>query len=165
MIEVDKMLGTVDSALLSEYILQNFGDMSHLKLQKLLYYAQAYHLAYFKNPLIEDDFEAWVHGPVSRKVFDLLKDKSLLYVDLKYVPEEDTQSPAEYLHSNLTKEQIDWVNYVLGEFSSLSGPELEALTHSEAPWIAARKGFGPADRCNNIISKPAMAEFYRQQLY
>ena len=165
MIEVDKTLGTVDSALLSEYILQNFGDMSHLKLQKLLYYAQAYHLAYFENPLTEDDFEAWVHGPVSRKVFDLLKDKSLLYVDLKYVPEEGTQSPAGYLQSSLTKEQIDWVNYVLGEFSSLSGPELEALTHSEAPWIDARKGFGPADRCNNFIPKPAMAEFYRQQLY
>ncbi|SDF54480.1 alcohol dehydrogenase (NADP+)/uncharacterized zinc-type alcohol dehydrogenase-like protein [Dyadobacter soli] len=39
------MLGKVDSALLSEYVLQNFGDMSHLKLQKLLYYTQAYHLA------------------------------------------------------------------------------------------------------------------------
>ncbi|MEO6286812.1 MAG: type II toxin-antitoxin system antitoxin SocA domain-containing protein [Dyadobacter sp.] len=139
--------------------------MSHLKLQKLLYYTQAYHLAYFKNPLIDDDFEAWVHGPVSRKVFDLLKDKSLLYVDLKYTAEENNQSPVEHVQSSLTREQFDWVNYVLGEFSTLTGPELEALTHSEAPWIDARKGFGPADRCNNIISKPAMAEYYRQQLY
>jgi len=165
MIEIDKMLGKVDSALLSEYILQNFGDMSHLKLQKLLYYVQAYHLAYFKNPLIDDDFEAWVHGPVSRKVFDLLKDKSLLYVDLKYIAERDTQSPTDQVQSFLTKEQLEWVNYVLGEFSTLSGPELEVLTHSEAPWVDARKGFGPADRCNNIIPKSAMAEFYRQQLY
>jgi len=165
MIEVDKTLGTVDSALVSEYILQNFGDMSHLKLQKLLYYVQAYHLAYFTNPLIDDDFEAWVHGPVSRKVFDLLKDKSLLYVDLKYRAEGDDPSPTVQIQSGLTKEQLDWVNYVLGEFSTLSGPELESLTHSEAPWIDARKGFGPADRCNNIIPKSAMAEFYRQQLY
>ena len=165
MIEIDKMPGKVDSALLSEYILQNFGDMSHLKLQKLLYYVQAYHLAYFKIPLIDDDFEAWVHGPVSRKVFDLLKDKSLLYVDLKYRAEGDDLSPTVQIQSGLTKEQLDWVNYVLGEFSTLSGPELESLTHSEAPWIDARKGFGPADRCNNIIPKSAMAEFYRQQLY
>lgn len=114
---------------------------------------------------MDDDFEAWVHGPVSRKVFDLLKDKSLLYVDLKYVADGEIQSPTEHVQSTLTKEQHEWVNYVLGEFSTLTGPELEALTHSEAPWVDARKGFGLADRCNNIIPKPAMAEFYRQQLY
>lgn len=38
--------------------------ISNLKLQKLVYYAQAWHLAIHGTPLFEEDFEAWVHGPV-----------------------------------------------------------------------------------------------------
>ncbi len=65
MIATQKEIAKVDSLLLSEFILFKYGPMSHLKLQKLLFYAQALHLAYFDEPIIEDDFEAWVHGPVS----------------------------------------------------------------------------------------------------
>ena len=43
--------------------------VSNLKLQKLLYYAQAWHLAFFGAPLFDEDFEAWVHGPVVPRVF------------------------------------------------------------------------------------------------
>lgn len=40
------------------------GDfMSNLRLQKLVYYAQAWHLANYDTPLFEEDFEAWIHGP------------------------------------------------------------------------------------------------------
>ncbi|MDR1722691.1 MAG: DUF4065 domain-containing protein [Tannerella sp.] len=77
-------LGKIDSLVLANYILETVGKMSHLKLQKLLYLVQGYHLAYFGKPLIDDKFEAWVHGPVSRKVFGSLKDKSLLYADICY---------------------------------------------------------------------------------
>jgi uncharacterized phage-associated protein len=38
--------------------------LSNLKLQKLVYYAQAWHLALEESPLFEEDFEAWIHGPV-----------------------------------------------------------------------------------------------------
>ena len=58
----------IDSIVLSNYILKHYGPMSHLKLQKLLFYCDAYCLAYFGQELITDQFEAWVHGPVSRKV-------------------------------------------------------------------------------------------------
>ena len=60
---------------LAGYVLKNYGPMSHLKLQKLLFYCQAYHLAYFKEPLFDEDFEAWVHGPVCRIIYDSLKGK------------------------------------------------------------------------------------------
>ncbi|MBR2290865.1 MAG: DUF4065 domain-containing protein [Prevotella sp.] len=55
---------TIDSIVLSNYILKHYGPMSHLKLQKLLYYCDAYSLAYFGEELITDQFEAWVHWPV-----------------------------------------------------------------------------------------------------
>lgn len=44
---IPKNMGTIDSIILSDYILKHYGPMSHLKLQKLLFYCDAYHLAYF----------------------------------------------------------------------------------------------------------------------
>lgn len=43
--------------------------LDQMKLQKLLYFAHAWHLAYFNKPLFEDDFEAWPWGPVVREVY------------------------------------------------------------------------------------------------
>ena len=48
--------------------------ITHLKLQKLIYYAQAWFLAFFARPLFHDSFEAWQHGPVVRKLYFHYKD-------------------------------------------------------------------------------------------
>lgn len=46
------------------------GDtISPLKLQKLLYYCQAWHITIFDEKIINEDFEAWAHGPVLRSVY------------------------------------------------------------------------------------------------
>lgn len=74
-----KSLQKIDSVVFSDYILKHYGPMSHLKLQKLIFYCDAYCLAYFDKELVTDQFEAWVHGPVSRKVYNSLK-ISLFYI-------------------------------------------------------------------------------------
>lgn len=153
----------IDSGLLTEYILFKYGRMSHLKLQKLLYYVQAFHLAYFESPLIDDEFEAWLHGPVSKKVFDRIKDFSLLYNDIEYKAEGET--PDSAFNFALTSEQVELIHNVLDEYSQLTGQQLENLTHSELPWIEARKGCSFGDACREVISKTTMAEFYKSQLY
>ncbi len=38
--------------------------MSNMKLQKMLYYQQGFHIAYFNTPLFDEDIEAWMYGPV-----------------------------------------------------------------------------------------------------
>ena len=43
--------------------------MTNMKLQKMLYYQQGFHLAYFGTPLFEDDIEAWMYGPVVKSVY------------------------------------------------------------------------------------------------
>ena len=48
--------------------------MVHRKLQKLCYYAQAWHLAFTDKKLFANDFEAWAHGPVCRALWSELKD-------------------------------------------------------------------------------------------
>ena len=45
--------------------------LTNLKLQKLLYYQQGYHLAAFGTPLFSEDVEAWMYGPVVPTVYDV----------------------------------------------------------------------------------------------
>ena len=63
---------------IADYILfktQNTGDfLTNLKLQKLLYYAQAWYLANYQKPLFDEPIEAWVHGPVVVQVYNEFRD-------------------------------------------------------------------------------------------
>ncbi|SFZ90344.1 Uncharacterized phage-associated protein [Flaviramulus basaltis] len=147
---------------LSGYILKYFGPMSHLKLQKLLYYCQAYHLAHFEEPLFEEDFEAWVHGPVCRSVYNTLKGKSILYSDVTY-SEYDFDSEIN-LKDVISSSQLEVVDEVLETLSKWTGLELESATHKETPWIEARLGYSQGDICNVNISKASMLNFYRAEM-
>lgn len=157
-------LQKIDSMLLSEYILQRGGAMSHLKLQKLLYYIEAFHLAYFDESIIDDNFEAWMHGPVSRKVYDTVKGYSILYREVKYIKDSE-KTPEDILPYILTNDQIEIVNDIIDEYGKLTALQLENLTHSESPWIEARIGYSAEDRCTKIISKDSMRRFYKALLY
>src|SRR5438045_3498157 len=51
------------------------GDViTHLKLQKLVYYAQAWSLALLNKPLFEEEIQAWTHGPVVPSLFEKFSD-------------------------------------------------------------------------------------------
>lgn len=155
-------LKTMDSIALSNYILKHYGPMSHLKLQKLLFYCDAYHLAYFDTQLIEDEFEAWVHGPVSRKVFKNLADKSILYSDLEYSPIQDMDEDA--IFESLNSSQKELITSVLQLLHTWTGFQLEKATHRETPWIQAREGYGEADKCSVHINKETTRVFYKKEI-
>jgi len=124
--------------------------VSNLKLQKLLYYSQAWHLALFKTHLFEEEIEAWVHGPVVPQVFRL-------YRDCKWNPiayPGISSKPAYVPH-------LEEVWRVYGNFRAF---DLERLTHSEDPWKIARAGLPPDASSNKIISKPSMQEYYSSRL-
>lgn len=130
-----KNLGKVNAQMIADYILQKYGPMSHLKLQKLLYYY--------------------------REVYDSLKDSSVLYVDLGFA---GTNNPEAELNNLVSSDQSQLIIDVLNELSAWTGLELENATHSELPWCEARQGLGPADRCEKIISKNTMKSFYKAEL-
>lgn len=160
--ETVKDLGKVDSITLADYILYKHGPMSHLKLQKLLYLIEGYHLAYFGQSLIDDEFEAWVHGPVSRKVYNSLKDKSKIYSDLGYELKEGNELPDTMIARDLSSEQLSLVEDVLELYKDESGMSLEYLTHQQDPWINARRGIEPQSRCTTTISKQDMVDYFRK---
>ncbi|TXD48137.1 Panacea domain-containing protein [Polaribacter sp. IC063] len=152
----------INVSTLAGYLLKYFGPMSHLKLQKLLFYCQAYHLATFDESLFEEDFEAWVHGPVCRSVFDTLKGKSVLHSDVTY-SEYDFDADKDF-KDLVSSSQFELVNDVLNSLSGWSGAQLEKATHDEAPWNIARDGLSPNKACTNIISKDSMLSFYKNEM-
>lgn len=129
---------------------QNHGDpISNLKLQKLLYYAQAWHLALHNKPLFEEDIQAWVHGPAVHSVYRTFKTYAWKPID---------KNPQEPDIPKSVKHHLDEVMEVYG---GLSAFDLERLTHSERPWRKAR-GVTPADAPSYaVISKNEMKVFYR----
>lgn len=160
--EVTRSIGKVSATLLADFILLKYGPMSHLKLQKLLYYTDAYHLAYFETELIAENFEAWVHGPVCKEVYEALKDRSKLYSEIGF---NGSYNPEELIVKSITEDQLDLISQVNNELATWSAIDLESATHSETPWLEARMGLNPAAKSNNIISKQTMREFYTKELY
>lgn len=134
-------------------------QLNLLKLQKLLYYVQAWHLAFFKLPLFRGRFQAWIHGPVSREIYDRFSATKSLYSS---VGSEDMQ--AGFDPEGLDAEVKLHINNVLEVYAPLSDSQLEDQTHSEEPWIRARQGFLPTQRCEVEIEEPLMGDYYARRL-
>lgn len=145
--------------------LRRASDLQHLKLQKLLYYIQAWHLTMFDEPLFEEDFQAWLHGPVLPSVWDKFKDldRPLAGINLKTVTRDDAKAAEKTVQSLLVPDQIQLIDDVLKEYGPVSGYDLELLTHSEDPWMNARKGVPPLAPSKKKISKEDMRTFYKTQ--
>ena len=160
-------LGIITSKELTNYLLSRYKSIEHLKLQKLVYYVEAYHLAYFEKSLINEKFQAWLHGPVSRKLYDLIKPTGAnVYGSLSLTGSEEIQKGyIQSFEEKLSVDQLALINDILSEFSSRSAYDLECLTHEELPWIEARSVYGPADRCEVEISTETMIKFYKEKLY
>ncbi|SDD03904.1 Panacea domain-containing protein [Actinokineospora iranica] len=130
------------------YILRQAGPMSAMKLQKLVYYSQAWHLVWDERPLFDQPIEAWANGPV---VPDLYRRHQGQYTLTNWPDGNSTRlSPSE-------QETVDGVVNAYGKYSA---QQLSDLTHREQPWIAARAGLGPTERSRRLISTDAMQEYY-----
>ena len=132
------------------------GDtISPLKLQKLVYYAQAWHYTIFGKTLINEPFEAWTHGPAVRSLWKRFEPARVADIDLRQlkldVPEFDTD----------TAQLLNEVHEIYGEHS---GSYLEMLTHNELPWIKAREGLAPYAKSTNTISLEEMKDYYGKVL-
>lgn len=132
----------------AKYILQQQGGMTTMKLQKLVYYSQAWSLVWDEKPLFNDPIEAWASGPVVPSLYKLHRGEFLI----------DDMSIGEV--SSLGKEQKETIDAVLGAYGSKSAQWLADLTHMEQPWIDAREGYEPGENCENEITGASTVEYY-----
>jgi uncharacterized phage-associated protein len=130
------------------FILRARGPMTAMKLQKLVYYSQAWSLVWDEVKLFPERIEAWAAGPVVPALYDRHRGEYLL--DRWPVGNADSLAPAEKAT----------VEAVLKFYGDKSSQWLSDLTHSENPWKDAREGIAPGDRGNREITHAAMAEYY-----
>lgn len=124
--------------------------MTHKKLQKLCYYAVAWGYTLMGKQIFEnDEFQAWVHGPVSPVLYEKYKFAGWNNIQKKDVSPKFQGDVEELLES------------VWDTYGSKDGNELEALSHSEKPWRSARIGLKAEDRGMVAITPEAMKDYYR----
>ena len=144
----DKLL-TADA--ISDYFLslvdEDAGDnISNLKLQKLLYYAQGFCLAIHDRPLFKDEIKAWAHGPVIPTVYHKYKEHGAGAIPL----------PTDVnfgRYSGDMKELLDDIYTVFGQYSAW---KLREMTHVEPPWKNTTR--------NTIIPHRALKAYFKTRV-
>ena len=141
----------------AKYILQKKGRMSTWKLQKLCYYAQAWHYTWTEHRLIKENFQAWRNGPVCPELFQSHKGRFMIeFEDLKLF----NGNP-----DNLDEDEKESVDKVLEGYGNDEPYYLRQLTHAENPWKDARHGLPEEAEGHEVITLESMGEFYGQQIY
>jgi uncharacterized phage-associated protein len=130
------------------YILLRRGAMSAMKLQKLVYYCQAWSLVWEDRPIFDERIEAWANGPVTPDLYD--QHRGLFVVSRLPVG-----NPEFLSHNDQTT-----IGAVLDYYGCKSAQWLSDLTHKEDPWVNARRGVLPGEPSHREISLSSMAEYY-----
>lgn len=154
---IDDITDYIISSCCKEISHNNFTAIQYMKLQILTFYCQAWYLAENKTPLFDDDFEAWVFGPVNRRLFERFGSylyKPILIHDIR----SDFDKNSIDLDARILIEQI---LYEYGDFNSW---QLIDMVRRELPWKFTRKGLDPAEKCNKIIDKNLIMKFYSMKL-
>ena len=145
--EVGERMASVHDV--AAYILGKFDQpISTMKLQKLCYYSQGWSLAWDEEPLFTSKIEAWANGPV---VYDLF-DKHRGRFTVSDWPEGNP--------SALSQTERETVDAVCDHYGKLTGQQLSDMTHSETPWLEARKHVPAGQRSNASVSPDVMQEFF-----
>jgi len=116
--------------------------ISHMKLQKLIYFCQGYFLALQGRPLFSEPIEAWPHGPVCPKLYHILKGYGSSPITAIIDPSRIT----------LTEKERRIIGMVYDSYGQYSASRLRKITHEEGPWKTS-----PA---NDLIPQEAMIEYF-----
>lgn len=126
--------------------------LSNLKLQKLLYFIQAYFLTSCNRPCFREDIEAWDFGPVVPEAYYEYKKygaNSIPYI---------FYNPFENKKDVITEDDKQLINYVLDEMAQYSATTLVAVTHAQDPWKEVYKPYSPHIK----ISKESIREYFNK---
>lgn len=148
-------------------LIQNGQSICPLKLQKILYYIQAWHMVYFgrEKTLFNEVPEAWVNGPVYRTIYEEFKSIGIydqITLDNISTKKEDLEKNTKeiYYELGLEKEQYQFLESIYKHYGSMSHDRLVFLTHSQLPWNKARKGLQPFEYTKEKINLDDMFEYY-----
>ena len=134
----------IANKIVSKTDLEHGDTISNLKLQKMLYYQQGFHLAYFGTPLFDEDIVAWQYGPVVPSV----------YKEYKSFESNSISTSKEGI--SLSDDEEELFNNVYEEYNQFSAVALMKMTHEESPWKTTE--------INSVISRDKMMSFFKTQI-
>ncbi|MGB3693330.1 MAG: type II toxin-antitoxin system antitoxin SocA domain-containing protein [Spirulinaceae cyanobacterium] len=129
-------------------------EITNMKVQKLLYYAQSLHLALYNEPLFEEEIQAWRYGPVCPPAYKFYSN-----FEAQQLPLPDEES---LLLLPLEKREL--LEQVWEHFGSYHAYQLSGMTHLEFPWKKARKGLLSDASSTEPILLEDMEELGHQKL-
>jgi len=146
------MLSSIDVANFFVNLYKNSGynDITNLKLNKLVYFAQAFHLAKFNSPLFPDEIEAWKFGPVIPSVYHAFQvcGDNVIH-----------NEAGEFKREIYSPDEIDFLLDIDDKFGIYSAYALVELTHKPgSPWY---ESFHSGK--NAVISRKSMGEYYAKE--
>jgi|HubBroStandDraft_1064217.scaffolds.fasta_scaffold518715_2 uncharacterized phage-associated protein len=148
-------MGVTTASDVADFILEkSTKEISNLKLQKLLYYCQAWHLALYDRPLFADSIEAWLHGPVVPSIYRQFK-------KFGWQPIKRTGHPCAQLDDN-AQAHVGEILKLYGDFNAVA---LEQMTHEENPWAEARASLSPDANPSKEIPHTSMNMYFKQVLH
>ncbi|OGG99911.1 MAG: hypothetical protein A2600_12900 [Candidatus Lambdaproteobacteria bacterium RIFOXYD1_FULL_56_27] len=139
----NKSASFIARQIIARYDVEAGETVSNLQLQKLLYYAQGWHLAFFGKPLFDAQLQAWDHGPV----------QPFVYREYKHFSWSSITLP---LHE-AKKEEDPFLDCIKWFYGAIHGKELERQTHKELPWLRTYRN----GEMELIIPNSLLTEFFR----
>ena len=134
----------IANKIVSKTDLEHGDTISNLKLQKMMYYQQGFHLAYFGTPLFDEDIVAWQYGPVVPSV----------YKEYKSFESNSISTSKEGI--SLSDDEEELFNNVYEEYNQFSAVALMKMTHEESPWKTTE--------INSVLSRDTMMSFFKTQI-
>lgn len=121
------MLNAVDVANFFIYLMPNKeNELTNLKMNKLLFYAQGHCLQRFSKPLFADEIQAWQYGPVVPSVYHTFKD---------YRNQPISTLPKSFDSDKFSEEEKELLVDVARVYGQYTGEALKNLTHKDgSPW-------------------------------
>lgn len=132
----------------AKYILEKTGEISTMKLQKLVYYSQAWHMVWHEEPLFSEKIEAWANGPVVHELYKAHEDK----FKIKSIKRGSIRK--------LSETGKETINKVVKFYGNETGHVLAELTHKERPWKQARGNTPPGEPSSVVITHDSLIDYY-----
>lgn len=119
-------------------ILDYCGEITSLKLQKLIFFSYGIHLSIYQERLFGCDLLAWNLGPVVREIYDEFKDHGRNEITTRAT--NSTQEENEYdffvpnIPSEFKKDKLSVIAACLYYGNRYDSPQLENITHGMKSW-------------------------------
>ena len=125
--------------------------ITNMRLNKMLYFAQAMSLVKLNAPIYQDEIEAWAYGPVIPSIYNKYK---------TYGRKEIEEVDGNYTSDCFSSDELEILLYTVNSYDKYSTNELVRLTHVKGgPWDVAYN-----IKNNKIISKDEIRNYYKTNI-